>query len=179
MNIYKFFWTILLLGGITITIPSCSKNAEPRFYVDVERDFNVNATLNAIETHFFVLKNVPTNLDQSLDLYGLPKENITGISPADALITNSSGLMDWSLVTSVEIYAISRIDPTKRRQIFYIRERDPGSKNQLSLFNTFADLSDIMTEETIDLEVRLTTIVSIPGNFTAKLLFNYAVFDEI
>lgn len=170
----------LLLFVFVLTVTSCSENAEPRFYVDVERDFDVNATsLGAIVTHFFELRNVPTNLDQNLALNGMAKENISAINPADALLTTSTGLMDWSLVNSVEVYAISRLDPTKRRQIFFVRQRDFNNTNELRLFNTFADLSDIMVEETIDLEVRLTTIVAVPGNFRAKLLFNYAVFDEL
>lgn len=170
---------LLFLLVMTLNIQSCSKNAEPRFYVDVERDFDVDATLGAIVTHFFELKNVPTKIDQNLDLYGMSRDEITAISPADAVLTTSAGLMDWSLVNSVEIYAISRLDPKIRRQIFYVRERDPGNNEDLRLFNTFADLSEIMVDETIDLEVRLTTIVAVPGNFRAKLLFNYAVFDDI
>ncbi len=179
MRTYKYTIVFFLLIGLSVMIQSCSNNAEPRFYVDVERDFNVEKTLNPIVTHFFELKNIPTGLGQSLDLYSLSEENITGIHPADAALTTASGVMDWSFVSSVEIYAISRIDPTKRKQIYFIRGRDPGSRNELKLFNTFADLSDIMTEEAIDLEIRLVTDASQSGNFRARLLFNYAVFDEI
>ena len=179
MVTYRNLFVLLLLIGITLNIQSCAKNAEPRFYVDIERDFDVNNSLGAIVTHFFELKNIPTKIDQNLDFYGLSKDEIIAISPADAALTTSTGLMDWSLVSSVEIYAISRIDSDIRRQIFYVRDRDIGNNNELRLFNTFADLSEIMLEESIDLEIRLTTIVAVPGNFKAKLLFNYAVFDEI
>ena len=99
--------------------------------------------------------------------------------PADALLTTSTGTMDWSLVSKVEIYAISRVDSDISKQIFFVKERDIGNNDELRLFNTFADLSEIMVAESIDLEIRLTTIVAVPGNFKAKLLFNYAVFDEI
>jgi hypothetical protein len=178
MQTFKNILTISLIG-IAFSTLSCSKNADPRFYVDIERDFDVDKSLGAIVTHFFDLKNIPTKIDQNLALYGMSKDEITEISPADATITNSTGLMDWSLVNSVEIYAISKIDPTNRKQIFFVRERDVGNNNEVRLFNTFADLSDIMIEETIDLQIRITTIVATPGNFKAKLLFNYAVFDEI
>ena len=179
MKAYKNLLVFVLLAALSMTIQSCSKNAEPRFYVDVERDFDVNSSLGGIVTHFFELKNVPTRLDQSLDLFGLDKEDITSISPSDATLTTASGLMDWSLVNSVEIYAISRLDPKNRMQIFFVRGRDTNSTDQLKLFNTFADLSNIMIEEKIDIEIRLTTLVSVPGNFRARLLFNYAVFDEL
>ena len=165
--------------SISIGFSSCSNNAEPRFYVNVERDFDVENTLSPITTHFFVLRNVPTNLDQSLSINNLSKDNITGMSPSDASLSTVSGLMDWSLVSSVEIYAISRVNPNTRTQIFFVRERDPGNNNEIRLFNTFADLTEIMKEETIDLEVRIQTIVSVAGNFRARLLFNYAVFDEL
>jgi len=179
MNPTKYTIISLLLFGLLTMSQSCSNNAEPLFFVDVERDFNVDMTLNSVETHYFQLKNISTNIQQSLDLYGLPMEQINAINPADAVLTTAAGLMDWSLVNFVEIYAISRIDPTKRKQIFYIRSRDPGNKNDLKLFNTFAELSEIMVEETIDLEIRIRTITAVPGNFRARLLFNYAVFDEI
>ncbi len=179
MNPTKYILFSLLLIGLLMMTQSCSKNAEPRFFVDVERDFNVDMTLNSVETHFFQLKNIPTNIQQSLDLYGLPREQISAINPADAVLTTASGLMDWALVNFVEIYAVSRIDPTNKKQIFYIRGRDVGNHDDLKLFNTFAELSEIMVEETIDLEIRIRTITSVPGNFRARLLFNYAVYDEI
>jgi len=179
MKAFKKLLVFGLLVCLSMTIQSCSNNAEPRFYVDVERDFDVNSSLGGIVTHFFELKNIPTRLDQNLALFGLDKDNITGISPSDATLTTVSGLMDWSLVNSVEIYAISRLDPKNRMQIYFIKGRDTNSTNQLKLFNTFADLSNIMLEETIDIEIRLTTLVSVPGSFRARLLFNYAVFDEL
>jgi len=179
MNTIKYIGVWTLLISVSIGFLSCSNNAEPRFYVNVERDFNVENTLSPVTTHFFELKNVPTNLDQSLSIYNLSKDNITGMSPSDATLTTVSGLMDWSLVSSVEIYAISRLDSKNRTQIFFVRERDPGNNNEIKLFNTFADLTEIMKEETIDLQIRIQTIVSVAGNFRAKLLFNYAVFDEL
>ena len=174
----NYIYTVFLLG-LTLGFQSCSENADPRFFVDVERNFEVNSSLNSVVTHFFELKNVPTNLNQNLDIFGMSRDEITSINPGDATITNATGIMDWSLVNSVEIYAISRSNPDLRRQIFYIRERDPGNSQSVRLFNTFADMSEIMEEETMDLEVRITTIVSVPGNFLARLTFNYAVFDEI
>lgn len=179
MKTLKKSLVYILLVGMSISIHSCSSGGEPRFLVNVERDFNVENTLSPITTHFFELRNISTNLDQSLDIYGLQKNNIAGISPADAVLTTVSGLMDWSRVSNVEVYAISRVDPSKKMRIFYVNERDPGNNDELRLFNTFADLSEIMLEETIDLEVRLRTIASVAGNFRARLLFNYAVFDEI
>ncbi|MEM9549249.1 MAG: hypothetical protein AAGA77_24905 [Bacteroidota bacterium] len=173
----KGIWIVWI--GFWMTFQSCSDNATPLFFVDVERDFNVEQNLNPVETHFFILKNIPTNLEQNLEIFGLPEENISTIGPADAVLTTVSGLMDWSFVSWVEIYAVSRVDPNRKEQMFFIRSRDPGSRNELRLFNTLADLSDIMTEETIDLEIRLRTFTSVTGNFRARLLFNYAVFDEI
>ncbi|MDF1697075.1 MAG: hypothetical protein P1U56_14630 [Saprospiraceae bacterium] len=180
MNGMNKILLFLTLVCTSMVVTSCSENAEPRFYVDIERDFDVNASLlGPVVTHFFELKNVPTNLSQNLQLNGLAKENITAINPADAVLTNATGVMDWSLVNTVEIWAISRLDAKKKKQIFYARSRDFNNTNELRLFNTFADLSEVMEGETIDLEVRFTTIVAVPGNFRAKLLFNYAVFDEL
>lgn len=164
---------------LAMTVLSCGDSSTPRFFVQVERDFNVDNSLNAIETHFFELKNIPTNLNHNLDIYGLAEDNIASIGSADATLSTAAGFMDWSLVSFVEIYAISRINPSHRERIFYINSRDPGGQNNLKLFNTFAELSTLMKEETIDLEVRLRTITPVSGNFRARLWFTYAVFDEI
>jgi len=179
MKLSRYIIAILVLIGMSMTIQSCSKNSDPRFYVNIERDFDVETTLSPLVTHFFELKNVPTRLEQNLELYGLPRDKIVNISPADASLTTAAGLMDWSFVSSVEVYAISRVDPDNKQRIFYTNSRDPGSNNELKMFNTLAELSDIMTEETIDLQIRLITVASVAGNFRARLLFNYAVFDEI
>ena len=178
-NKFKYIIYIIFLFTLPVLFESCSRNADPVFLVNLQRDFNVEPTLSPIVTHFFELKNVPTNFQSNLDAFGLPQESVSLVSPADATLTTASGFANWSLVTWVEIYAVSRIDPTNRLRIFFINQRDPGNDNEVRLFNTFADLSDLMSQETIDLEVRIRTIAPIPGNFRARLLFNYAVFDEI
>jgi len=172
-----YFYALIL--GCVLSFQSCIQNGEPAFLVDVQRDFDVTSNLTPVVTHFFELKNVPTNLEQNLSVFGLPEENIEGISPADAVLTTASGFMDWSLVNNVEIYAVSRLDPNVRVQMFFIRGRNANNDNELRLFNTLGDLTNIMQEGSIDLEVRITTIASVPGNFRARLLFNYAVFDEL
>ena len=178
-NKFKHIIYFSILFALPVFFESCSKNADPVFLVNLQRDFNVEPTLSPIVTHFFELKNIPTNFQSNLDAFGLPQESVSLVSPADATLTTASGFANWSLVNWVEIYAVSRINPNNRLRIYFINERDPGNDNEVRLFNTFADLSELMNEETIDLEVRIRTIAPMNGNFRARLLFNYAVFDEI
>ena len=173
-----YFFSALLFVVLTTGNWSCGSGTEPAFFVDLDREFDIPVGLNTIETHIFQLRNVPNFLESGLIGAGVSREEITSIGPADARIVSAFGAIDWSFVSWVEIYAISRQDQSLRQRIFYIDSPDFNNRNEVLLFNTFADMKEIFEEDTFDLEVRLRFRTFVPTNIPARIEFNYAVFNQ-
>lgn len=170
---------LIILLGISALFSSCDDTADPLFFVTVEREFDIPGNLNTIETHFFQLKNIPVNLDQNLELFNRTEDDILNINPADATLSAAFDNIDWTFIQRVEVYAVSRLDNTKRQRMFHSNEPDFGNRSQLGMFNSLVDVKEIFKEGLIDLEVRIKTRTFVPGNIRANLTFNYAVFDQI
>lgn len=173
----KFIY-IYAIGIITL-FSSCEDSADPLFFVNVERTFEIPGNLNTIETHFFELKNIPVLLDQNLAAFNRTEDDIVAINPADAQITSAFNDIDWTFIQRIEVFAVSRVDNNNRVRMFHSNEPDFGNRSQLGMFNSFVDVQEIFKEGLIDLEVRIKTRAFVPGNINAELNFSYGVFDEI
>lgn len=170
-------WFVGIMAGLTLMVSACSDAVDPLFYVSVDRDFEIPANLNTVETHFFQLKNVPVLFDQNIAQYNLSSDAIVSVNPADASLTTTFGNIDWTFVETVEILAVSRLSGGKTR-MFYSNQPDFTNREEITMFNHFTDVKQVMSEGLIDLEVRIKTRAFVPGNINATLTFSYAVFDE-
>ncbi len=162
-----------------MTISSCEDSVDPLVIVSVERDFEIPGNLNTIETHFFELKNINVRLDENLDVFNRTQDDVVSISPADASVTSVFNNIDWTFIQRIEVYAVSRIDNSKKFRMFQSSEPDFGNRNQVTMFNTFIDVKDVFSEGLIDLEVRIKTRAFVPSNINAKLTFSYGIFDQM
>ncbi len=169
---------IIALGVISI-FSSCEESADPLFFVNVERTFEIPGNLNTIETHFFELKNIPVLLEENLAVFNRTEDDIVAVNPADAQISSVFNDIDWTFIQRIEIYAVSRVDNSNKVRMYYSNEPDFGNRSQIGMFNSFVDVQEIFKEGLIDLEVRIKTRTFVPGNINAELNFSYGVFDEI
>lgn len=170
---------IALLLGVSVLFSACEDNVEPIFFVNVQRDFRVETGLNTIVTHVFELKNVPMLYNENLDVNNRVNNDVGEVNPADAKLSTVFNTVDWSLFDRVEVYIISRVDKTKRVRMFYSNSPDFNSRSELTLFNSFVNIKDYVSEGLVDLELQLRTRAFVPGNFEARFNFSYAVFDQI
>jgi len=175
LKIYIYIVALAILA----TFSACEDNIDPLVIVTVERDFQIPGNLNTIETHFFELKEIPVLLGQNLDVFNRTEEDIVSINPADAVLSSTFNNIDWTFIQRVEVFAVSRLDNSKKLRMFQSNEPDFGNRNQLTMFNTFIDVKEIFKEELIDLEVRIKTRAFVPSNISAKLTFSYGIFDQM
>ena len=55
-----------LLGVICLSSLRCSNSVEPLFVMDMEADFVIPPGLNSFDTHYFIIRNVPTRIKNYL-----------------------------------------------------------------------------------------------------------------
>ncbi len=167
------FWGLFL---VFLFFVSCEDSADQRFDLELEADFTMPAQLNLIETHFFILKNIPTFIDQKLSFNGMSKSSISAIHPGDASIYSAFFDVDWSFVEDVEVYLISTTDLGLRKRVFYVRGSDFNDRSKVGLFNTFSDVSEILKDEFVNAEVRIKLRTFTPGTIDARIKMVFGVF---
>ncbi len=161
-----------------ITFVACSSDVEPQFEVENEIDFILPGGLNAIETHVFVIRNVPTFFESSLINNGMRKEDVVSISPGRATLTGKFNDADYKFIEEISIRVLSQSDKELNQEMFY-QDRIPfNQEGQLRLFGSITELKDILSEPLIDMEVRIRLRTSTAIQLENKLIFSYVVFDS-
>lgn len=163
---------------IAITFFSCGSDRQELFIVDNEVEFILPGALNTIETHVFIIRNVPSFYRTSLTANGASDEQVVSITATRARLMGSFGPVDYDFIAEISVRAISKTDPGLNREM-YFQDRIPFNQSgDLELFSSISELKDILAEEIFDMEVRIRLRQSTPLQIQNKLIFSYAVFDE-
>lgn len=155
---------------------SCEKESVIRYEVALDAEFDIPLGLNTIETHYFIVKNVPTFYKQSASNRGLDTLGILNVLATRGLIRAKFQDRDFDFVDRVSVYAVSRKDPSQKREMYYIDFVPITTGNQLRMLSSTTELKKIMSEEFIDLEIRLNFRNFNTAAIRARIEFGYAVF---
>jgi hypothetical protein len=167
----------LILWVLSLTILfSCEKESIIRYDVALDAEFDIPVGLNTLETHYFIIKNVPTFYKQSADNRSLDTSGIANVLASRGLIRAKFQERDFDFVERVSVYAVSRKDPSQKREMYYIDFVPLNTGSQLRMLSSTTELKKLMSEELIDLEIRLNFRNFNTSPIRAKLEFGYAVF---
>lgn len=171
-------WILIILCLGVFGLNSCGKGKQELFEVDNEIEFVLPGGLNTIETHVFVIRDVPTFFDESLQAYGYRKEDISLIGSGRGLLTGSFQNIDYDFIGEISIRALSQKEIGLSREMFY-RENIPFSHDgELQLLSSISNLTDILSDPFMDIEIRIRLRNIVPADIRNKLIFSYAVFDS-
>lgn len=154
-----------------IFLLSCGSGGERLFDLEIEADFVIGAGLNTIDTHYFIVRRVPTriknytgNIDPSL---------IGQILPTKANVIAPFGNIDFSIVREISIWAISREDSEEKEEIFYQDRIDFSEQNELRLFSSLSEVKNILLQDNFDLEIRLNFRTFTPTSIDTRVRMNF------
>ncbi len=170
--VYPFFFFLLVLS-----ITGCSSGRTPLFEIQNEVDFILPGGLNTIETHVFVIRDVPSFFRTGLMNNGFSESDVVSIGATRATISSSGQVLDFSFMSRVSIRAISQSDTGLNKEMFFLENIPLNQSGELRLFSSITELVDILSEDVFDLEIRITLRNATPLDLQNKLIFNYAVFD--
>ena len=141
----------------------------------MEAEFDIINGLNTIETHYFIIRNVPTFYSQSAQLKGVDTSLIKNVVASRGLMRGKFQDIDFDFISRVSIYAVSRKNPSNKREMYYLDFVPIGTNTELRMLSSSTDLKEIMKEEWIDLEVRLNFRTFTGSNLRSKIVFGYAI----
>ncbi len=160
---------VLLVGAMSLL--SCTEGGDRLFEMEIETDFIVPAGLNTFDTHYFIIRAVPSRIRSYMG--SLDASQIGQIVPTKAELTAPFVDLDFSIVRQVSIWMISRENPEEREEIFYQDRIDLNEKRELRLFSSLSEVKDILLADNFDLEIRLNFRTFTPTQIETRLRMNF------
>jgi hypothetical protein len=161
---------LLLLAFIFI---GCTSDKPFLFDMDIEAEIEVGAGLNTLDTHYFLIRRVPTRIQTYLT--GLDESIIGEILPRRAEIIAPFDNIDFGIVQEVSIWAVSITDSELRKEIFYQDRINLNDQKELRLFSSLSEVKDILLNDHVDLEVRFKFRAFTPTQIETRLIMNFLV----
>lgn len=173
------YFIFISLASITFLSLSCKKD-EVDYLAGKDNliaSFEVPAGLNNIETHYFRINNVKLFLKETIEANALSSTASYKISGSKGRLVSRLGQVEFSTFAEVTVDAISISDPTKRKEIFYQEEIPFNLSNELKLFTSLSEISDIIENDKVhlDIGIRFRSFSSIPADL--DLEFGYVIFQ--
>lgn len=163
-----------LLGClVVISGLSCGGGETPLFVMELEQDFVIPAGLNNFDSHYFILKDVPTRIAN----YAITTTNdVDRIQSSRASLEGRVQELDFSIISDIIIEVISKSEPPIQKEIFYNDRIPLREQNELLILSSLSDVSDILTEELVDLSIRIVFRRITPREYDTRLLMTFNAY---
>lgn len=171
MRIFYLLSMICCVGFL-----SCEKETPVRYTTNLDVEFDIPSGLNTVETHYFILKNVPVFYKQNASNYNTDTASIQNVIASKGLIRSTYLDIDFDFVSRISVYAVSRKNPALKREMFYLDQVPLATGKELRMLSSTTQLKDLLKEEFVDIEVRINVRNFVPQPIRARLEFGYAVF---
>lgn len=168
--------TLLLL--IALICGSCDKNNAPLFQMEMFFELDIPAGLNTIESHFFLIQDVPTFAEALLTGNGMSPEDVGRINGLTANMTTRFSGLDLDFIENVGVFVVNGNNFEDRDEAFYIFNDfvDFGSKTEIQMIPGLLDFKDQLLEETVDLELRINLRGFLPSELDTRVTLTFDVY---
>ncbi len=156
----------------------CRDNPQELFSITNEAEFTVPAGLDNINTHIFVINNLPSTLDAGAAQNGFSLEQIARVNSSTAEIRGTFEMPNYSNVLRV---AVNLIDPTgefPKREIYFQEAIQINHEGPLQLFGSLSDVKDLLSKETHSIEIELTFRSPTTQTLENRFIYNFVAFDN-
>lgn len=179
-------WVKYLSLSIVFLLVSCREEENSLFQVRNQVEFLLPAALNTIDTHFFRpanLVNGSTNNVTNFDLFNTDPEfksdpSLITIQANRAVLRSRFG-ENLGFINSVSVWlypADSPIDSNEGKEVFFMDFVNQNNINEIPLLPALSNVSDIITDELMVVEVRIQPRQLSNFNIDVELEMDYSVF---
>lgn len=176
MNLSKCL-QILGFAVAIFLISSCNKDDNPIFQTETFVDFEIPAGLNTIETHTFILNDVPLGIKSQLAAQGIDETAIKRLLSSRGLVQARFGDIDWDFVFEVSVRVIDPLNPSESEEIFYQDPVPLDTNEEIRLFSNITNLNKILLTDVASFEVKLRFRNFTPTNIDTRLTMSFVAFD--
>ena len=131
--------------------------------------------LSLVETHVFTIQNIPSLLTSNANLNGYTIAQIDEIISDRGIISASFSSANLSMIDDIAV----RIYTTNKNEFkeMYYRDIIPFDQGkQMDLFSGLANLQQVLSNETFNMEIRVRLRSFVPPGTRLDLDFGYVVY---
>ena len=173
-RIMRSFFLLIMISGIgSLIFSSCSTGGDPLFDMPIEARFDIQAGLDNFQTHFFIIRRVPTFAER----YGIAeRDGIRRINAGRGLLTAQFNAVDWGNVREISIHVSGSNDLENAREVFFQDRIDFSGVEELRLFSSLSEVKDILLQDFVDIEVRINFRRTTIQEIDARLNLNFVAY---
>ena len=169
---------ILCFIGVMLLLNGCSKDDTPIFSTETFVNFEIPAGLNTIETHTFILEDVPLGIKSQLQAQSINEESIVRLLSSRGLVEARFDDIDWNFVFEVSVRVLDNADNTMSEEIFYQDPVPLDTNDEIRLFSNITNLKDILITDVATFEVKFRLRNFSPTNIDTRLTMSFVAFDS-
>lgn len=168
----KIYHLAVVIGLLFL---SCNKDGDLVYDFRLQTLIDVPTGLNTLETHYFIIRDVPTFFNANLESRGINKESIIRVNASRGTFSSRFNKYNLAFIRLATVSAISRKPGGKKVEMFYMEDVPFNEDEELQMLTSLGDLKELFEEESVDLEVRLIFRATPPPGLTLQLDYGYLV----
>ena len=133
-------------------------------------DFELQAGLNTLETHFYRVSGIPSQFEQQLDAVGREADDIVSITPKYAELSTIFSDEDLDFIRQVFVRIYDQSNPNGV-EIFYLDPVPGNTRRVIRPFPGLSNVRDIASQPNIGIEVGISLWEVTPKSFDMRLEF--------
>ncbi|MDH3650518.1 MAG: hypothetical protein OEQ53_12610 [Saprospiraceae bacterium] len=176
MNKFNVFINkILILFIICVTITGCGKEENILFEIPFELRFDIPAGLNPFDKHFFLVRNVQTNIKELRNQFQIDENQPLIIRPASAVLSSTFQDNTYEFLAEIEI-SLFEDDPDQDIEAFLTENVPVNAGRNVVVVPFETDLSKYIDDQAVNFKISLRLRSTTPSfiesiiemNFTAE-----------
>ncbi len=169
LQMLSWFLVLSLLGNW-----SCSSGSEPLFTMTMEVDFTIPPGLNNFDTHYFVLRGIPTFYRNYVNSNN--EVAIGQINASRALMRARFETADWGIFQEVAVDVGLSDAAEGFKEVFYQDVIRFSGVEELRLFSSLSEVKDILSQELVTIQVRLNLRRITSREINTRLTMNFVAY---
>ena len=156
----------------------CRSEVEPLFEMNMDADFDIPAGLSGILTHTFIIEDVINPLIAYTQNTGIDTSQIRSIQAGRGEITAIFNSTNYDFVDRVSVWVVDPNNVERRKEIYYLDfNNNQNNDNSLRLLSASSNVKDILTDNTFNMEVKLTFRRISPQLIENRLIFSLLALE--
>jgi len=104
-------YLLVLIAAVSL---SCNKNADILFEIPMQLEFAIGPGLSAFEKHFYLVRNVPTNMIALKEQFAISTDQELVLRPGSAVLRSFGQNVDFDFIqeVTISVYDDDRDDDT-------------------------------------------------------------------
>ncbi len=163
---------ILFLFIICITFIGCGKEENILFEIPFELRFDIPAGLNPFDKHFFLVRNVQTNIRELRTQFNIDENQSLIIRPASAVLSSTFQDITFEFLAEVEI-SLFEDDPDQDIEAFLTENVPVNAGRNVVVVPFETDLSKYVDEQTMNFKISLRLRTTTPSFIESVIELNF------